>query len=250
MFKEPKIVFHHIPKCGGTSIVTGMVTAYYPLRLLRYGRKGFPSTLNAPASTYAADLYARDRYTFRRELLAYNVHRGNSPIVSGHFPFCRKLYDGFKDEWSFVTLLRHPLERWYSEYFWNRYKSHQYEHTDLSAEAYLETFEGRAASRSFVNFFTEAQDLATLATEKELKGALETLPKMRVIGCLEHMERFRCDMKDAFGRKPMVFNRNQSPAHQVQRVRPDTNSAFHKHLEDLLAADIEIYQGAKNILKL
>ena len=250
MAKEPKIIFHHIPKCGGTSIVAGLALTYYPLRLLRYGRKGFPGLLNAPDSSQAAKEQNTNRYTFRRNLLAQNVDQDNSPLISGHYPFNPALYDKEKDQWHFITLLRDPLNRWYSEYFWNRHKDHDYRKTDLSIEAYLETEEGLENTRSFVNYFSCSENNSALVNTSERKEALNNLPKFNVIGCLEHLQRFKADMKSTFGRKPIFLKQNKSPAPKDAQKKPDENSDFHKKLLEYLDADIEIYAKAKEILKL
>jgi len=223
---------------------------YYPWRLLRYGRKGFSGSLNSPASSYSADLHGRDRYEFRRELLAYTAKKGDSPLISGHYPFNDKLYNDQKEQWNFVTLLRNPVERWYSEYFWNRYKDHDYAKTDLPIGQYMETAAGKASARSFVNFYAGTQNPTATPTPEEIQQACDTLAKMTVIGCLEHLGRFQSDMKIAFGRKPLFMNRNSSPAPEDKKIRPNEKSDTHNKLLDMLAADIEIYQYAKKLLKL
>ncbi len=250
MLKEPKIIFHHIPKCGGTSIVTSLAATYYPLRLLRYGRKGFPGALNARAASLTAQNHNKERYTFRRELLTYFAEKGDSPLISGHYPFNHEFFEHHKDQWNFITLLRHPLERWYSEYFWNRYKDHEYRKTDLEVEAYLQTDNGLSNTRSFVNFFSKSKETSSPATSQDVQDALETLENMNVVSCLEHMDHYNGKMKETFGRKPISITRNKSPASKAQRARPDKESDTHKTLLEWLQPDIEIYEKTKERLGL
>ena len=73
MLKEPKIIFHHIPKCGGTSIVTSLALSYYPLRTIFFGRRGFSAHLNAQKSTLEAEQAKIDRYTYRKNVLSLPV---------------------------------------------------------------------------------------------------------------------------------------------------------------------------------
>ena len=250
MFHEPKIIFHHVPKCAGTSIVTGLALTYYPWRLLRYGRKGFPGALHAPASSKVADLHGKDRYAVRRKLLAYFAEKGDSPLISGHYPFNHKFYDEHHKQWHFITLLRDPLSRWYSEYLWNRYKDHEYRKTDLTIDEYIESEHGLENARSFVNFFSQSEDLTATATQKEVDESVETLEKMDVVGCLEHLDRFKSDMKKVFKRKPIFFARNASPAPKDMQLLPDKNSDTYKKLLNQLQADIEIYTRIKEKLSL
>lgn len=250
MLTEPKIIFHHIPKCGGTSIVTSLVLAYYPLRYLRYGRKGFSGLLNARAASEAATLHGHDRYQLRRELLAYAGQKADSPLISGHYPFNHQFYDQNKADWNFVTLLRDPLERWYSEYYWNKHKNHDYQKTNLSLEEYLQSEDGLINTRSFINYFSKSHDHAGKPTSDDIQETINTLEGMQVVGILEDLPRFKSDMKDQFGRAPILLKRNKSPAGNVTKERPDTQSDFHKSLIEHLQADIEIYQKIKERLKI
>lgn len=132
-----KIIYHHIPKCAGMSLVMGLAISYYPLTLLRYGKKGFTGRLNARAAHDTAAALDKDDYSLRRELLYYQCAWGDAPFISGHYPFCPKVYADFKNEWDFVTVIRDPVARWYSEYYWNRYKDHDYKATDKDIEGYF-----------------------------------------------------------------------------------------------------------------
>ena len=248
MLKEPKIIFHHIPKCGGTSIVTGLVMTYYPMRFLRYGRKGFPGLLNAPKSSKAAEMADIDIYSYRRTLLMQHVESNSSPYISGHYPFSSEIHKEYGEDWNCITLLRDPVKRFYSEYLWNRYKDHDYKRTDLSLEAYLESDQGRMNARSFVNFLSDSTDHTASPKAKEVQEATEAISKMRVVGSLEHMDRFRHDLKQAFGRKPFFFNRNSSPAPQGKKAMPDKNSDVYKKMLDMTEGDREIYQAALSLI--
>lgn len=246
--KEPKIVFHHIPKCGGTSIVTGLVLTYYPLRFLKYRKQGFPGNLNSRAASVIAEQSGVNRYEFRRQLLSYFIEKADSAFISGHYPFDKDLFEKNKNEWNFITLLRDPAARWYSEYFWNRYKNHEYQKTELSMEEYIESDQGRINARSFTNFLSHSDRHSDIPTQEDVNESINALGKMKVVGCLEHMDVFQRDMKVAFGRKPLIFNRNTSPASAEQKILPDKDSVLHKKVLTLTQGDQEIYQAAKKII--
>lgn len=231
MDSSKKIVFHHIPKCGGMSIAAGLAMTYFPWTLLTRGRKGFPGHLNAQEASEDAERLGIDRYAYRRQLLEQRLAQDKVGFVFGHYPFSRAVAEKYPD-WHYITLMRDPVQRWYSEYFWNRYKDHDYAKTELDIEAYLESEQGLRDTRSYMNFLTDDNDIKT---------ALENLKYFAVIGRLENLSKFQNDLKAALGRKPFFFRRNKSPAKPEDYKKPDEKSDFHKKLLGLLAEDIEIY---------
>ncbi len=242
ILSEPKIIYHHIPKCGGTSVVTSLALTYYPLRLLRHGRAGFEGTLNAKAASIAAAENNTDPLDFRRSLLQYYVEKDKTPLISGHYPYNHQLSEAQKKEWTFITLLRDPVERWYSEYYWNRHKDHEYKKTELSFEEYLKSNEGQFNAQTFLHYFSNPE-------APSIESAVATLKSMDVVGFLENLTHYKSQMKSTFGRAPLSLQRNKSPARDIQEPRPDINSDFHRELLNDLAADIEIYQVMKAYLK-
>jgi hypothetical protein len=237
-----KLVYHHIPKCGGTSILRGITLTFYPLRFLRYGKNGFPGILNAKASTKVSEDFKIDVYEYRRLLLNYYLDKNDSPFIFGHYPFCENAYRKHKDSWSFVSLFREPVKRWYSEYYWNRYKNHSYGKTELDIEAYFASTQGRLNTRSYINYLTNAKNPASLAEEKDASNAIGNLDKLGVIGTLENLSAFQNALKNRFGRKPIFLKQNKNPASSENYQIPDEKSSFHKELLEYLAADIAVYE--------
>lgn len=236
-----KIVFHHVPKCGGMSIAAGLALSYYPLRLVLRGKGGFHARLNSRAAAEAAALTGREDYSYRRELLAYAMAQADCPFIFGHYPFSEEVHVKHCSNWKFVTLLRDPVQRWFSEYNWNRYKDHAYGKTELEIEAYLHSAQGRKDARSYVNFFAAASDSTALASAQEAKHAIANLEKFDVVGKLGDLRDFSQQLKTMTGRKPFFYKRNASPASAAEKQSLEPGSESYKQLLELLAADIEIY---------
>lgn len=244
----PRIVFHHVPKCGGTSLVRGLALTYYPLRLALKGRSGFPGGLDVHATRKTSELFHEDRFQFRRKLLCYQLEKDDSPLVFGHYPFSREVYESSRSRWSFITLLRNPIDRWYSEYFYNRYKTSGVGKTELDIEPFLDSSEGRGCARSFVNFLIDADDPYAYASETEARAALQQLELFDVVGHLEELDLFRDSMKQKFGRRPFFPHLNRSPVRTDDAKLPDPESSFHKRLLEQLSADLLIYETSRNRL--
>ena len=199
--------------------------------------------LNARAASSVSDYLQLDSYDYRRTLLAYELEKDTSPFVYGHFPFSIKVFDQHQNQWDFVTLLRNPIDRWYSEYFYNRYKSFEYAKTELDVEAYLEAPEGLAKTMAFLNFFVERDNILLAPTQSEVETAIQNLSRFTVVGTLENLEGFSQQIKDKLGRKPVFFRTNKSPATGDRKVIPDEQSNFHRKLSQHLAGDIEVYRA-------
>jgi hypothetical protein len=205
--------------------------------------------LNAKEASEQALEQNIDRYEYRRQLLADHGSSKNSPLISGHYPFNHQFYDQHGEDWNFITVLRDPVARWYSEYYWNKHKDHDYQKTNLSIEEYLETDDGKMNTRSFINYFSKSENHTGTPSTKDIETSIDTLKYFQVVGFLENIPKFRSDMKFALGRKPIIIRRNKSPADHNQRQRPDKNSEFHKNLVKLLEADTEVYLKTKELGK-
>lgn len=76
--------------------------------------------------------------------------------VSGHFAFSELVHGRFGDRWESVTIMRDPVTRWFSHYFFNRYKpdEHFRIHDDLGS--FLETGLGKRLGRFYEDKFASA----------------------------------------------------------------------------------------------
>ena len=110
---KKNIFFLHQPKCGGTSINNAIRSCYRNSQIMH---------LNNDACIRAADLLGRDLDDYRRDLLLYHLMHKKIRYLSGHFAYSKKAYDACGDQWHFVTVLRHPVERWFSHYFFNKHR--------------------------------------------------------------------------------------------------------------------------------
>lgn len=99
-FKKKTLIIPHIPKCGGTSVLK---------QLKSNDLKLYYDNDAQPHSTPYWDGICQ-----RRNMEASLLNFGKFDAVIGHFPISRYLSNNY----SHVTLIRHPLERAISQFFY------------------------------------------------------------------------------------------------------------------------------------
>jgi len=240
---SPRIFFLHVPKCGGTTLSQAMVAAYPLTDYLR----GRVVTLDAAASARAAQFAPSMEgsvFRMRETLLHYWMSQQRVRHIDGHFPFSNVAHDRFGDRFAFVTMLRDPVQRYLSEYFYNRYKSHTAHRRDeasMPLEQYVDTPFGQQQGMQYARFISGQE---TICDEPEaIEQAQANLQKMKLVGCLEQQDIFLARFAKLFGRKLTLRRRNVSPVSESQR-REQVNDAVLQRIADVCRADAEIYRFA------
>ena len=111
---DQRIFFLHLPKCGDVSVNMAMRRAFGAQKV---------DGLNPNASRRVAERRGKDLRRFRTSLLFYYMAMENVNVISGHFSWNDDVYEQFSKKWAYVTVLRDPIRRWFSHYFYNRHKT-------------------------------------------------------------------------------------------------------------------------------
>lgn len=234
-----KICYIHVAKCGGTSLIDA-IKKQYRLRDRLFGKKLFIN-LNAAASLRGSEIFNENLFAYREKLFIYFLSIRANKFISGHFPFSDLAMRHYGDEWSFITILRHPVDRWFSHYFFNRYKKEDHFKTDLSLNAYLDTDDGRSLGSLYYRiFYGKRNDPDTDSEETYLK-VIENINQMTCIGLVEHMDRFCRDFNQCFGVQLKVEMKNKNPLSHKDRSELITDS-IRKKVEKICEPDLKIYE--------
>jgi len=256
------IFYLHIFKCGGTSINQAIKACYLTWNITK-DRYLFYLAANASFDTVqrCTDLYPDTPedyriWKYRESLLLYYMYQGvlrygkftGGHYISGHFSFSECAYQNFCNNYAFITVLRDPVKRWISGYFFNRYKQREHHKIDLDLKEYLNS--ERAQKESYyVKLLGGVNKEEDYRSEQAIARAKENLHKFRIVGCLEYQEDFIRQFEEQFGRRLKIRNFNPSPKSKAH-CRSVITEEIEEKIKEICKPDIEIYQYAvENLVK-
>ena len=213
--RRSTLFFIHLPKTGGTSLRHAARQTFPPERLfMLYGPESQWTSPAARQIVYETPgLTAAERIArLSDHILAHDV-----AFFSSHLSAARL---ACFDPAQAFTILREPVERVLSEYYFYRQKGW----TDDALEAFIE----RPAHRN--------------AQAKRLRGV--KLTTLGAVGVLEHYSSFVTRLNDRFG---LAFqSRHENRGGILKAIRAKTVSAtLRRRIEELNTKDAALYDQAR-----
>lgn len=241
---EQKIFFLHIPKCGGTSIIDAIENQYGLAEVI--SRRHF-FALNPEAFTKAASILEEDSVTYRERLLLYYMSSKQMKCISGHFKYSEKAMQNFGDDWNFVTLLRHPVSRFFSYYFMDRYADFvpSFAKIDVDLKSFLNLRRGIYHGCEYVMAFTTGIPLENASSKEAIEEAIDNINKFSLVGILERMDIFYRDYYELFGAKLKIKRFNTSVLSKQKQHEMITDEIEQK-VRQLCQPSLEVYNAVKN----
>lgn len=240
---DKHIFFLHVPKCGGQSIVHG-IKKYYPFANIRI--LTIPSFNSVKVVYRLSKPEANDHYyvyKFRENLLVYFMNQ-NIPFISGHVSFDEVTYRHFHTIYNYITLLRDPVKRWISNYFYNRYKTQDdYCRTEEDITAFLHSEQAKSFGHEYVKIIGGLDETGDYTSKQAILRAKENLHKFEIVGCLECLGDFLKQFEECFGMKLNIPKRNENPKSQAY-IQSVITQDVEKEIVHLCQPDIEVYQYA------
>jgi hypothetical protein len=230
-----KICYIHIPKCGGISIKNS-ITSLYGLR--SYLSPGHVFHLDAAASVKSATKVEMDLSDYRKNLLHYALS-SKAKFISGHFPLGEDVLNTYGDNWEFITMLRDPVKRWISNFYYNKFNKNPNHvwRIEETLEEFIHTKSAVAYGNNYVNQILGRPYNSGDVTNDDVQKAIQLLEQFSVVGILEEMEKFTEHFKNKFGVKLKLAKENSSPVKDIERpeVSNETMAAIQKLCEPNLA---------------
>lgn len=247
---KENIVFVHVPKCGGNSISSAIHNRYKtfsPRSSRGLVNINAAASLKSAKSFYGSEPLENDYCDVlrcRELLLGYFLNLDDTRFVSGHICFSKLYYEEFKYKYVFITVLRDPVKRWISAFFYNKYRDEGDWKIKDEIYEYLKTKRARANGYEFVKkFFGEIGSNKDYTTEEAIETAKGNLEKFEIVGRLEDIAGFKRKFKDRFGVELRIGKKNTSPK-SSDFIRSAITEEIEERILELCKPDLAIYQHA------
>jgi len=178
--------------------------------------------------------------------LLYYLHAGVRCIV-GHFRFSEAALSEFGDRYTFITVLREPLSRYLSHYYYG-VRTHHYSAVNVTLEQYLDTPEGQRAGCIYSEFFSGLPIESDFGCAESVTLAKENLKRLSLVGFVDDMKGFARGVSRLLGvriRVPWENRASVSTDDRRSEIVPETM----KLIEDRCRPDIEVYDFARSLWK-
>ena len=240
-----RVVFHHMAKCGGTSVSRALRRRY----LLSYA--GFTSEpIYRAMETFhpdATQMELIDRVRmFRQQLLLQHLF-SDVRCIAGHVHFSEAAYDLFNDKYAFITTLRDPVDLLLSSFRYDKKQTIDRWQTNLTLEAYLETERATFFGCAFAHFYSGIPILPEPDQSALVDRAKSNLQKFALIGFTDDMPAFARRLRRLLGVRLSIGHENRT---RTGRASSSDSVAPHirRRIEAISEANLEIYEYARNKL--
>ena len=234
-----KIFFLHMPKCGGTSIYKAIKDGFGLFEKL-HGRNIFG--LDPGASLKSSQLTGDSLRDCREQILLYHMSKEQQKLIYGHFFYSQKSYEAFGLEWEYITILREPVSKWFSQYFYNRFKKSDHFKLNAELESFLDSDESLAMGRDYVCNLTDGVSLNDAASTWAIEQAINNLGHFSVVGILEKLDLFSRQYEEHFNAKLSVKNYNSNPLSKNKQDEMISESILSR-VQEICIPNTSVYES-------
>lgn len=236
------IVFHHVPKCGGTSVGRAIRWRFFLSQATIHAGPAFRAT--------AATLDTADRLAireasrvFRERLLLYHLDLGVSCIAAHvrYSPVAARIHG---DRYGFVTVLREPVERFLSHYRFSYRRAGGHLAIQEPLEEFLATPLARSYGAIYSDYFSGLAPGQDITTPAAVASACENLSAFAAVGFLDRLDELRERLKREFGIAPRIGHANRTPDAR-RRATEEIPPALLERVRDLCAPDLAVWEAMR-----
>lgn len=252
-FCRQKIIFLHIPKCGGTSITNAIASS------VGASTKGYINPIHTReiAQEILGDQAEGSRLLLQlRQAILLDNYFKNESYIFGHFPIVRKVLDEPKN-YLLVTVLREPVERFMSQfryYLATRY-TNQLEHNQiLSLEEIEKIWQNYIHSNlaifhaNTLSAYLNDDSNLEIGIEASSNRAIDNLNHFHIVGFLDQLGIFTNQFYQRSGSQLTIPSENKTQ-NKVSRKQNELFKDFldkekYSTAKKMCYYDIKIYEYA------
>ncbi|PID58311.1 hypothetical protein CSB45_04390 [candidate division KSB3 bacterium] len=243
---KEKIFFLHIPKCGGKSCDAAIMKHYDPFSSVHITAA---QSFQAAALMYELDDPIVKDFdsvlTFREHLLLYFMHRQGIRYITGHVSFSERAYQEFQKTYNFLTMIRDPVKRWISNFFFHRHKLQNRDYVGIEDDlaTFLCSERGTLEGQRLVRMLGGVNSSHDYASQAAIEQAQKNLHKFAIIGCLEHLDLFLAQFRQRFGVSLRFPRKNQNPK-TSEYIQTAVSKDMEEKITQICQPDIDVYNYA------
>lgn len=235
------LVFHHVPKCGGTSVGVAIRRHYLLSQAGIVPGASFRAAQRMSDSDDPMEIL-RHAKNLREQMLLYELYTGVW-CVSAHVRFSETAYREFAATHGFVTILREPVARYLSHYHYSVGRD-AHVSIDIPIEEFIDTEQGRSHGAIYCDYFASLDSQADFATGTAVERAVENLGKFSVVGFLDDLDAFAAGIRREFGFRPRIGHRNRNVATDPAASQT-LSPTLRRRIEEICAPDLEVFSGVR-----
>jgi hypothetical protein len=235
-----RFVFHHVPKCGGTSVAKALRKRYLTSQATVKPEPSFRA-FEAYSGRHDTEEMLVDVNDLRKQMMLYLLY-DDVRCVSLHVPFSEVAHRLFHDRYKFITILRDPVERFVSHYNWSSRRPNSHGHIPEDFDTFITTKRARLMGAEYVEMFADLPNGSDLRTSEAASGALKNLRKFDIVGRLDDLDGFAGALHRELGVRVRIGHENKAHKSRSFVARTDLNSEQIRALDEICAPDIAIWK--------
>jgi hypothetical protein len=254
-----KIFFMHLGKCAGTSLFEAIRQA------MNVGWEGLIDTQEPIArvksihNTNNLEVLLPRFHELRINLALHCMAQGYQ-LVSGHIPYCKSAFETYGTQYSFVTVMRDPVERVISTYKYSKARGQVFGPSknevlspDEELQHFLHSTRGDFEVNNYVAFFGGLH--TTQHYKDNLEQAKQNVKDFHLIGFIEDLVEFTNQFYKRFGLELNIpslrVTKQVFKERSLSKTSEEINELFtpkvRQQIAELCQTDYEVYNYAKQV---
>lgn len=240
---KPGIIFIHIPKTGGSSISAAIRKHY---RLSKFNIKSELTSLAAQKRFGIEDSYPGFEESLQdlRLSLIFHEAQKRTRFITGHFWANEHLTSLKPLGYMLITCLRNPVDRWFSQFLYRRFKDGSYGKIEEEIEEFLVSGQAVNFATTYVRYLGGARKDRNYTSGSAVDQAITHLGMLDTVGFLHRLDEFRSQITEMTGLRLRAEHRRKSPADPAVGRKIRESREIRDAVEKLCEPDIRIYEEA------